>query len=140
MPHTEFTQRGVALYAVHEAYGGPAALQRFVDAAHDHGASDPGALPDETLAEAYRRAHEAYLAVRAEIGEAAGIAEVGEIADFSAGGMPTRVKCLHALVGHALAAGPGVNPIGDAALERSAWSPARCECAEPGAATRSPAG
>lgn len=25
---------GVALYAVHEAYGGPAALQRFVDAAH----------------------------------------------------------------------------------------------------------
>lgn len=28
---------GVALYAVHEAYGGPAALQRFVDAAHGHG-------------------------------------------------------------------------------------------------------
>jgi maltooligosyltrehalose trehalohydrolase len=28
---------GVALYAVHEAYGGPAALQRFVDAAHRSG-------------------------------------------------------------------------------------------------------
>lgn len=28
---------GVALYAVHEAYGGPAALQRFVDAAHAKG-------------------------------------------------------------------------------------------------------
>ena len=28
---------GVALYAVHEAYGGPAALQRFVDAAHHRG-------------------------------------------------------------------------------------------------------
>lgn len=28
---------GVALYAVHEPYGGPAALQRFVDAAHAHG-------------------------------------------------------------------------------------------------------
>lgn len=28
---------GVALYAVHESYGGPAALQRFVNAAHDHG-------------------------------------------------------------------------------------------------------
>ncbi len=28
---------GVALYAVHEAYGGPAALQRFVDAAHTRG-------------------------------------------------------------------------------------------------------
>ncbi|MCB2414096.1 malto-oligosyltrehalose trehalohydrolase [Demequina sp. TTPB684] len=28
---------GVSLYAVHEAYGGPAALQRFVDAAHAQG-------------------------------------------------------------------------------------------------------
>ncbi|MFT3876047.1 MAG: malto-oligosyltrehalose trehalohydrolase [Propioniciclava sp.] len=28
---------GVELYAVHEHYGGPAALQRFVDAAHAHG-------------------------------------------------------------------------------------------------------
>lgn len=28
---------GVSLYAVHEAYGGPAALQRFVDAAHAEG-------------------------------------------------------------------------------------------------------
>ena len=28
---------GVALYAVHDAYGGPAALQRFVDAAHGLG-------------------------------------------------------------------------------------------------------
>jgi hypothetical protein len=41
---------------------------------------------------------------------------VVEIKDYSAGGMPTRVKCLHALVGHSLAAGPGVNPIGDRAL------------------------
>lgn len=32
------------------------------------------------------------------------------------GGMPTRVKCLHVLVAHALAAGPGVNPFGDEAL------------------------
>jgi len=30
--------------------------------------------------------------------------------------MPTRVKCLHVLVAHALAAGPGVNPFGDEAL------------------------
>ena len=42
--------------------------------------------------------------------------------------MPERVKCLHALAGHALAAGPGVNPIGDLALERASWSPDRCEC------------
>ena len=36
--------------------------------------------------------------------------------------------------GHALAVGPGVNPIGDAALARASWSPERCTCAEPGAA------
>ena len=33
------------------------------------------------------------------------------------GGMPTRVKCLHVLVGHALAVGRGVNPFGDEALD-----------------------
>ena len=71
---------------------------------------------DEELQEAYGRAHRAYLADRAQIGAAAGLAEVTEIEDFSAGGMPTRIKCLHALVGHSLAAGPGVNPVGDRAL------------------------
>ena len=44
------------------------------------------------------------------------IGHVEEIDGISAGGMPTRVKCLHVLVGHALAAGPGVNPFGDEAL------------------------
>ena len=39
------------------------------------------------------------------------------------GGMPTRVKCLHVLVAHSLAAGPGVNPFGDEALGLLAdWS------------------
>jgi hypothetical protein len=33
------------------------------------------------------------------------------------GGMPDRVKCLHVLVAHALAVGPGVNPFGDEALD-----------------------
>jgi len=42
--------------------------------------------------------------------------------------MPVRVKCLHALIGHALAAGPGVNPVGDIALELCSWSPDRCHC------------
>lgn len=44
--------------------------------------------------------------------------------------MPTRVKCLHVLVGHALAAGPGVNPFGDEALAliRPTWRPDRCTC------------
>lgn len=85
---------------------------------------------DEEIAAAYLAAHEAYLADRAQFGD------VTEIAGISAGGMPTRVKCLHALAGHALAAGPGVNPIGDAALERSSWSPESCRCEEPGAALR----
>ncbi|NNG18315.1 DUF501 domain-containing protein [Naumannella sp. ID2617S] len=65
---------------------------------------------DEELAERYRGAHEAYLADRALLGE------VPEISGISAGGMPQRVKCLHVLVGHALAAGPGVNPLGDEAV------------------------
>ncbi|CAN7259660.1 MULTISPECIES: DUF501 domain-containing protein [unclassified Microbacterium] len=85
---------------------------------------------DEGVAAAYLAAHEAYLADRAQFGE------VGEIDGISAGGMPSRVKCLHALAGHALAAGPGVNPIGDAALERSTWSPEKCRCDDPGAALR----
>ncbi|MEO7586808.1 MAG: DUF501 domain-containing protein [Arachnia sp.] len=66
---------------------------------------------DEALAARYRDAHEAYLADRETLGH------VPEIDGISAGGMPTRVKCLHVLVGHALAAGPGVNPLGDEALE-----------------------
>jgi hypothetical protein len=62
------------------------------------------------LASRYRRAHEDYLRRRS------GLGDVPEIEGVSAGGMPDRVKCLHALVAHALAAGPGVNPIGDEAL------------------------
>src|SRR5690606_39412548 len=85
-------------------------------------------LEDPDTAAAYARAHAAYLADRAQFGE------VEEIAGISAGGMPTRVKCLHALAAHALAAGPGVNPVGDAALARSVWSPDRCECQAPGEA------
>lgn len=85
-----------------------------------------GMLTDEDTAAAYRRAHEAYLADRARYGT------VEEIEGISAGGMPERVKCLHALAAHALAVGPGVNPIGDIALQRSSWSPRRCVCVEPG--------
>ncbi len=53
---------------------------------------------------AYRRAHEQYLADRERLDS------VPEIAGVSAGGMPDRVKCLHALVAHALAAGDGRQP------------------------------
>jgi len=86
-------------------------------------------LADDDVATAYAQAHAAYLADRAVYGE------VEEVAGISAGGMPARVKCLHALAGHALAAGPGVNPIGDLALERGDWSPRRCTCAHPRTAT-----
>lgn len=65
---------------------------------------------DAELAAGYRAAHEDYLRRRAALGE------VPEIEGVSAGGMPTRVKCLHVLVAHALAAGPGVNPLGEEAL------------------------
>jgi uncharacterized protein len=67
---------------------------------------------DAELAAAYVAAHEAYLARREQIGH------VDEIDAVSAGGMPTRVKCLHVLVAHALAAGRGVNPLGDEALDQ----------------------
>jgi uncharacterized protein len=66
---------------------------------------------DHDLARAYRRAHEQYLADREQL------ESVPEIAGISAGGMPDRVKCLHALVAHALAAGPGINPLGDVAVQ-----------------------
>ena len=77
---------------------------------------------DEELRARYRAAHESYLADRETLGS------VPEIAGISSGGMPDRVKCLHALAAHSLAAGPGVNPIGDLALARCAWTPDVCEC------------
>ena len=63
------------------------------------------AAPD--LAARYRAAHEHYLARRSKVGD------VPEIAGVSAGGMPTRVKCLHVHLAQSLAEGPGVNPFGD---------------------------
>jgi uncharacterized protein len=77
---------------------------------------------DPELSAGYARAHHDYLADRESV------LDVPEIAGISAGGMPSRVKCLHALVAHTLAAGPGVNPIGDRALAASSWSPEVCEC------------
>ena len=80
------------------------------------------------LAATYRAAHESYLAHRQAI-EA-----VPEIDGISAGGMPDRVKCLHVLVGHALAAGPGVNPLGDEALADLGewWAAGPCVTVEAG--------
>lgn len=66
---------------------------------------------DPELLHRYQEAHDSYLAEREKIGH------VPEIAGISAGGMPDRVKCLHVLLGHALAAGAGVNPLGDEVIE-----------------------
>ena len=81
---------------------------------------------DDDLRSAYAAAHEDYLARRAELGE------VEEIAGISAGGMPERVKCLHALLAHTLAVGRGINPFGDETLDvlaaRGMWSPETCTC------------
>ena len=84
-------------------------------------------VDDDELAARYRAAHVAYLARRHELGE------VAEIESVSAGGMPTRVKCLHVLVAHSLAAGPGVNPLGDEALARlEPWgAPGPCVTVDP---------
>jgi hypothetical protein len=71
---------------------------------------------DPELAAAYRWAHESYLAERDAI-EPLGTT-------VSGGGMPDRVKCLHVLIAHSLAKGPGVNPLGDEALAVLADEPA----------------
>ncbi|QWW20188.1 DUF501 domain-containing protein [Schaalia sp. 19OD2882] len=77
-------------------------------------AEDPRAMA------AHARAHEDYIARRRSLGE------VPQIDGISAGGMPNRVKCLHALLAHSLVAGPGVNVVGDRALEiiveRGLWT------------------
>ncbi|MCW2504214.1 MAG: hypothetical protein JWO79_2498 [Actinomycetia bacterium] len=82
---------------------------------------------DPELAAQYTAAHEDYLARRSALGS------VPEIDGISAGGMPTRVKCLHVLAGHALAAGPGVNVLGDETLAAlpSWWAAGPCVSADP---------
>lgn len=83
---------------------------------------------DEELAAGYAAAHDDYLRRRAALGD------VPEIAGVSAGGMPERVKCLHVVVAHSLAAGRGVNPIGDEALDALPqwWASGPCVGSEGG--------
>ena len=72
-------------------------------------ASEPG------LSEAYEAAHRDYLDRRDDAAREQGLEPLAE-GTQSAGGMPVRVKCLHALVGHELAV-PGANPFGREALD-----------------------
>lgn len=79
---------------------------------------------DPVLAGQYAAAHDDYIAARSALG-----VDVPEVENVSAGGMPTRVKCLHSLVAHSLAAGPDVNPLGDEALAKLPewWKNNPCE-------------
>lgn len=78
---------------------------------------------DPELAAAYRRAHESFLAERDAI-ESLGTT-------FSGGGMPDRVKCLHVVMAHSLAKGPGLNPFGDEALAMLAVEPGMAGILDP---------
>ncbi|MCF2706737.1 DUF501 domain-containing protein [Arcanobacterium haemolyticum] len=79
---------------------------------------------DEELAKAHAEAHASYIERRELLGH------VDEIAGVSAGGMPTRVKCLHALAGYAVSVGRGVCPVGDRALDMIGWDASVCHCDE----------
>src|SRR5271166_452204 len=72
-------------------------------------------LADDDLRQRYESAHRDYLARRETAARTAGVEPLPP-GTQSAGGMPERVKCLHALVAHELAAGE-VNPFGREALD-----------------------
>ncbi|MBB4773209.1 DUF501 domain-containing protein [Actinomadura livida] len=81
---------------------------------------------DPKLRAAYTAAHEDYLRRRDEAARDEGV-EPLPAGMQSAGGMPERVKCLHALIAHELAV-PGVNPFGREGLEALAewWRSGPC--------------
>jgi uncharacterized protein len=83
-------------------------------------ASDPG------LRDGYRRAHEDYLARRDAVAVQAEVEPLPG-GTQSAGGMPDRVKCLHALAAQELAV-PGSNPLGRQALDAAGdwWKRGPC--------------
>jgi hypothetical protein len=75
---------------------------------------------DPELRHAYLAAHRDYLARRDAAARACGV-EPLPAGTQSAGGMPDRVKCLHALIAHELAV-PGANPLGrEAAGAAGEW-------------------
>ena len=75
---------------------------------------------DSGLRARYRAAHRDYVVRRDRAAQTAGLEPLPP-GTQSAGGMPERVKCLHALAAHALAA-PGVNPLGtEAVMAAGEW-------------------
>jgi hypothetical protein len=81
---------------------------------------------DAAARHGYQRAHQDYLARRDAAADADGLDRLPP-GTQSAGGMPDRVKCLHALVAHELAV-PGANPFGREALTAAGqwWSRGPC--------------
>ena len=65
---------------------------------------------DPELSGAYHAAHLDYEAARDAVARELNL-QVPELIGTTAGGMPDRVKCLHSLIAHSLAAGEGVNPL-----------------------------
>jgi hypothetical protein len=86
-------------------------------------------LADDGLRQRYLAAHEDYLARRDDVAARAGI-EPLPAGTQTAGGMPDRVKCLHALVAHELVT--GVNPFGREALDAIGewWADGPCVTVE----------
>ncbi|MFC0861957.1 DUF501 domain-containing protein [Sphaerimonospora cavernae] len=84
------------------------------------------------LAAAYLAAHEDYLARRDGAADEEGVEPLPR-GTQTAGGMPDRVKCLHALVAHELAV-PGANPFGREALDALPewWADGPCAAPAPG--------
>lgn len=87
---------------------------------------------DVKIAEQYKNASESYKAFRHALALRLKDSEE-HILDISAGGMPDRVKCLHALLAQTLVMGKGVNPIGDIVLNRivDEFNPSVCRCTIP---------
>jgi uncharacterized protein len=65
----------------------------------------------------YQAAHVDYETARDVVAKELNL-DVPEVKGVTAGGMPDRVKCLHSLIAHSLAAGEGINPLGDEALAK----------------------
>jgi hypothetical protein len=88
-------------------------------------------LCDAALRRRYEAAHRDYLARRDGAAADAGVEPLPP-GTQSAGGMPDRVKCLHALVAHELAVGD-VNPFGQEALDAIGdwWRAGPCVCEPP---------
>jgi hypothetical protein len=88
---------------------------------------------DDELRASYQAAHRDYVARRQQAAAGAGLEPLAA-GTQSAGGMPERVKCLHALVAHELAV-PGRNPFGREAADAAGpwWSAGPCVPAAPDA-------